>query len=257
MESMEMWTYFFGPMFSIFPTPWRRALPFSKKVEWEKATAVSGLLQSVLALLASGYWYYSAMSLWTANAVSAALENKLGPDVRPQDIGGVALIVWWMHPVTLLLGYLGIEGIIRFFVGAFGDHGCGIFPLYFADKILFSPFRRRKDGAGAVGKVSSFAGAIHERVRTARLEEVPDELLFTKDESAEILEIYASRRKQDWTPPRTLRYEGTYYRLESDSSVAGPRPFCYRLRRLPMGVPGRTVIFYSPKDAVIRDAVPR
>jgi hypothetical protein len=254
---MEMWTYFFGPIFAIFPTPWRKALPFSKKVEWDKATVISGLIEAVLALVASMYWYYYDMSLWSGNAVGAALEGKMGPGVRPQDIGGVALIVWWMHPVTWLCGYLGLEGIIRLCTGAFGEHACGIFPLFLVDKILFSPFRRRKEGAGAVGNVSSFAGAIHERVRTAGLAEVPDELLFTRDESGEILEICASRRKQDWTPPRTVRYLNDYYRLESDSSASGPRPFRYRLRRLAAGVPGRTVIFYAPPDAVIRTAVPR
>jgi hypothetical protein len=252
-----MWTYFFGPIFAILPAPWRNLLPFSKKVEWDRATAVSGMLEAMLALAGTMYWYYYAMSLWSGNAVSAALEGKMGAGIRPQDIGGAALIVWWLHPVTWLCGYVGLEGIVRFCAGQFGDHACGIFPLFLADKILFGPFRRRKEGAGALRNAASIAGAVHERVRTASLAEVPDELRFTKDESGEILEIYASRRKQDWTPPRTLRYEGTYYRLESDSTVSGPRPFCYRLRRLPMGVPGRTVIFYAPKDAVIRDAVPR
>jgi len=162
-----------------------------------------------------------------------------------------------MHPVTWLLAYIGLEGILRLCVGAFGGNSCGILPLFLADKIVFGPFRRRKDGAGAGGNVSSFVGAVHERVRTARLPEVPDELCFTKDEGGEILEIRASRRKQDWIPPRTVRYLDAYYRLESDSSAAGPRPFCYRLRRLPMGVPGRSVIFYAPTDAVVRDAFPK
>jgi hypothetical protein len=249
-----MWTYLFGPIFAIFPAPWRRSLPFSKRVEWERATAISGFAEAAIGLIAIVYWYSYAMSTWVDNGVSVALSGKMGPGVRPQDIGGAALIVWWMHPVTWLLAYLGLEGALRLCAGAFGGHSCGIFPLFLADKIVFGPFRRRKEGGGAGANVSSFAGAISERVRTAGLSEVPDELCFTKDESGEILEIRACRRKQDWIPPRTLRYQDTYYRLESDSSVAGSRPFRYRLRRLPMGVPGRTVIFYAPKDAVIRDA---
>jgi hypothetical protein len=91
-------------------------------------------------------------------------------------------------------------------------------------------------------------------VRTAGLSEVPDELCFTKNESGEILEIRACRRKQDWTPPRTVRYLDGYYRLEADSSAGGARPFLYRLRRLAAGVPGRTVLLYAPADAVIRNA---
>lgn len=252
-----MWTYLFGPIFAIFPGPWRRSLPFAKKVQWERATAISGFAEAAFALVAIMYWYSYAMSRWVDNGVSVALSGKMGAGVRPQDIGGAALIVWWMHPMTWLLAYLGLEGAVRLCAGAFGGHSCGIFPLFLADKIVFGPFRRRKDEAGAGANVSSFAGAISERMRAASLSEVPDELCFTKDESGEILEIRACRRKQDWTPPRTVRYLDTYYRLESNSSVAGPRPFCYHLRRLPMGVPGRTVIFYAPTDAIIRDAVPR
>ena len=233
------------------------SLPFDKKVQWERATAISGFVEAALALVATMYWYSYAMSTWVGNGVSAALDGKMGAGIRPQDIGGAALIVWWMHPVTWLCAYFGLEGAVRLCAGAFGGHSCGVFPIFLTDKVLFGVFRRRKEGAGAESNVSSFAGAISERVRTARQPEVPDELRFTKDESGELLEIFASRRKQDWTPPRTLRYQDTYYRLESDSSVPGPRPFCYRLRRLPIGVPGRTVIFYSPTDAVIRNAVPR
>jgi hypothetical protein len=249
-----MWTCLLGPIFAIFPTAWRKLLPFDKKVRWGRATAISGFAGAGIALVAMMYWYSHAMSAWVGNGVSAALDGKMGAGVRPQDIGGAALIVWWMHPVTWLLGYLGLEGVVRLCAGAFGGHSCGIFPLFLADKIAFGPFRRRKEGAGADGHVSSFAGAISERMRTARLSEVPDELCFTKDKSGEILEIRSCRRKQDWIPPRTVRYLDAYYRLESDSSAAGPRPFRYQLRLLPMGVPGRTVLLYAPADAVILNA---
>jgi hypothetical protein len=230
------------------------SLPFAKRVDWERATAISGFAEAALALVAIMYWYSYAMSTWVDNGVGAALSGKMGAGVRPQDIGGAALIVWWMHPVTWLLAYLGLEGALRLCAGAFGGHSCGIFPLFLADKIVFGPFRRRKDGAGVGANVSSVAGAISERVRTAGRSEVPDELCFTKDESGEILEIRACRRKQDWTPPRTVRYSDGYYRLEADSSAGGARPFLYRLRRLAAGVPGRTVLLYAPADAVIRNA---
>jgi hypothetical protein len=230
------------------------SLPFAKRVEWERATAISGFAEAALALVAMMYWYSYAMSTWVDSGVSVALSGKMGAGVRPQDIGGAALIVWWMHPMTWLLAYLGLEGALRLCAGAFAGHACGILPLFLADKIVFGPFRRRKDGAGAGGNVSSFAGAISERVRTAGLSEVPDELCFTKDESGEILEIRACRRKQDWTPPRTVRYLDGYYRLEADSRAGGARPFLYRLRRLAAGVPGRTVLLYAPADPVIRNA---
>jgi len=55
----------------------------------------------------------------------------------------------------------------------------------------------------------------------------------------------------DWNPPRVVRYEDRYYRLEDYARGSGPRPFVYRLRRLAAGVPGRTVLVYSPDEAPI------
>jgi hypothetical protein len=255
-----MWTYLFGPIVALFPKPWRESRPFAGEVHWGRATAISGFAEAGVALVALMVWYSHAMSTWVGNGVGEALSGKMGAEARLQDIGGAALIVWWMHPLTWLLAYVGLEGALRLCAGAFGGSSCAIFPLFLADKIVFGPFRRRKrvalDGADAGGNVSSYAGAIRERVRTARLPEVPDELCFTKNESGEILEICAYRRKQDWTPPRVVRYLDSYYRLETDSNASGARPFRYRLRRLAAGVPGRTVLLYAPPDAVIRGAGP-
>ena len=86
---------------------------------------------------------------------------------------------------------------------------------------------------------------------TARLSPVPDELCVVRNTSEEILEIRASRPKPDWTPPRVVRYEDRYYRLEESARGSGPRPFVYKLRRLAAGVPGRTVLTYSPEEAPI------
>jgi hypothetical protein len=251
-----MLTYLIGPIIAIFPEPWRESLPYTEDVQWQRATAISGFAEAALALVALMYWYSYAMSTWVGNGVGGALSGKMGPEVRIQDIGGAALIIWWMHPVTWLLVYFGLEGAVRLFAGAFGGNACGTLPLFLADKIVFGPFRRRKNEPDAVGSVSSYAGAIRERMRAASLPEVPDELFFTKNESGEILEIHACRRKQDWTPPRVVRYLDGFYRLESESSASGARPFRYCLRRLAAGVPGRTVLLYAPPDPIIRNAGP-
>jgi hypothetical protein len=70
------------------------------------------------------------------------------------------------------------------------------------------------------------------------------------DGNEEILEIRASRKKADWDPPRVVRIEDTYYRLEDCGKCPGPRPFRYTLRRLSAGVMGRKVLVYQPPDAL-------
>ena len=112
-----MLTYILGPLLSIFPRRWREALPFSGYVRWARATAISGIAESVAALVVLSHWYLYAMNTWVGRGVDAALSGPLSGksavEVRPQDIGGVALIVWASHPLTWLIGYFGLEGALR------------------------------------------------------------------------------------------------------------------------------------------------
>ncbi len=253
-----MLTYLFGSILALFPKPWRALLPFREKVNWERATAISGLGEAVLALAALMRWYAYEMTIMVNNGASYALSGKLGRDVPIQYVGGAALFIWWMHPLTWLFVYVGLEGLFRLCAGAFGGNSCGILPLYLADKIIPSPFRRGKRGTAEAsedlrGNLSSYAGAIRERIQAATIRECPDEHHYLKDSAGEILEVRASRRKQDWTPPRIIRYLDAYYRLEDEASGSGSYPFRYRLRRLGAGVPGRNVLVYAPADPVIRE----
>jgi len=94
--------------------------------------------------------------------------------------------------------------------------------------------------------------SIRVQIATAGLRSISDELSFSQDGADQILEICACREKQGWNPPRTVRYADTYYRLETASLGDRPRPFQYTLRRLPAGVPGLTLLWYTPTDVVIR-----
>jgi hypothetical protein len=108
-----------------------------------------------------------------------------------------------------------------------------------------------KTAQDAPGTASSFIGAISDKVRESRVPLSADEVSFQKNAAEEIMEIRASRRKVDWDPPRVVRFEDGYYRLEDCSKCAGPRPFRYTLRRLSAGVPGRKVLLYEPEDALV------
>lgn len=253
-----MWTYLLGPFLSIFPKRWRDALPFSTSVQWRPAATISGLAESVAALIALLHWYSYAMTTWVGRGLDAALSGKLGSGVTDQQIGGVALVVWASHPLTLILGYCCVEGAVRLCAAAFADTILGSFPLFLLDKLFVFVFRRRAPAGmsaadGSSDNSSSFVGAIRERMTVARLPVVSDELRFKGSTSEEILEIHACRRKDEWTPPRVVRYQDSYYRLEGSSVGAAPRPFLYTLRRLSAGVPGRSVLVYLPVDAVISE----
>ncbi len=68
-----------------------------------------------------------------------------------------------------------------------------------------------------------------------------------------IMRIESCRPKEQWNPGRTLKYQNCYYRIEGSYETEGPRPWGYKLRLLPTGVPGRGVILFDP-DEILRQA---
>jgi len=246
-----MWTYILGPFLALLPQPWREAFAFQRNTHPARAASLSGLLESIGAIVVSAYWYMFAMTKWVERTVGAAAEGKLGP-VTDQQISGFALSLWAAHPLTWLLAFFGLEGVVRLCAAAFTGSVYGTLPLVLFDKIFFASFRRPRRGlaadAGLRSNASSFWSAFRERLMIARRAEVPDQLRFEKSGGEEILEILSSGRKNEWTPPRVVRYEQSYYRLESSGTTSGPRPFRYTLRRLSTGVPGRSVLVYTPME---------
>jgi hypothetical protein len=253
-----MWTYIIGPILALLPTPWRNSLPIAGHVNWGRATALSGLAESLGAIVALGYWYMYGMTWLVDRIVSAGLNGKLGENVTLKMVGGAALGIWAVHPLTLLLVYCMFEGGARFCVAAFGEENPGILPLAVVDWIFFRRSRPRNPAsvrpAGSVAdNARSLVNAVRERILLAREGEQPDELSFRKEGGEELLHIRASRRKPDWDPPRVVRIEEAYYRLEASATKTGPRPFLYTLRRLSAGVPGSNVLIYSLPEVLVRD----
>ena len=250
-----MWILLLGPFLSLLPERWRKALPFYQAVHWHSAAIFSGLTESVVALSALMYWYSYSVTSWVSRGLDNTLSKSAPTEITDHAIGFVALLIWATHPLTWVIAFFGIEGTART-CAAFTDTVLGVFPLYLLDKIYSKIFRRgAPEPPGTVkfsqGHVSSYVGTMKEKVLTATLSLVPDELCAAKNGEEEFLEIRACRPKMDWTPPRVVRYEDCYYRLEECARSSAPRPFVYKLRRLTAGVPGRAVLIYSPDEAPV------
>jgi len=249
-------TYFLGPFLALLPQRWRKSLPIGSRVEWRRATVLSGFGEAVIALVASMYWYSYYMMQMVDHGLDTALSGKMGPGVTDHAIGFTALVIWATHPLTWLFAYAGLEGSVRLVGAAFTETNLGIFPLFLLDKIIGKLSGRSEQSAAKAagfseGNLSSYAGAIREKAIYKRLPQVPDELFISGNGADEMLEIRACRRKVDWNPPRTVRYQDAFYRLEACTEGMPPRPFRYTLRKLSAGVMGRTVLVYSPEEAPV------
>lgn len=245
-----MWVYLLGPILSVMPRRWRRALPFHQAVPWHSAVIVSGIVEAGVAIFALIYWHSYSVTTWVSRMLDSALSQSAPTGITDHEVGFAALIIVVTHPLTWLILFFVVEGFVRL-CGAFSDTVLGVFPLYLADKLfakilgLEAPL---PPGAPRFEKshVASYVETMRDKVMTSRLTELPDELLLTAANSGELLEIRSSRSKPEWDPPRVVRYEDRYYRLEESVRGSAPRPFIYKLRRLSAGVPGRTVLVYNP-----------
>jgi hypothetical protein len=251
-----MLTYILGPLLALLPLRWRKSLPMSEGVEWRRATVLSGFAEAVIALASLLFWYSYYMNLLVSNGLDSALSGKMGPGVSDQAIGFTALVIWATHPLTWLIAFAAIEGAMRLVGAAFTETTLGTLPLFLADKVFVKLTGRSapssaKAAGYSEGNLSSYAVAIKEKAILKRLPQVPDEIFVSRDGPEELLEIRACRRKEDWTPPRTVRYHDTFYRLEACNQGTPPRPFRYTLRKLSAGVMGRTVLVYEPEDAPV------
>jgi hypothetical protein len=246
-------TYIAGPLAALLPARWRNALPFAGHVQWPRAATLSGVLEIAAAVFALVNWYQYTMYPIVDRGVDLALNGKLG-GVTDQQIAGAAYTVFLLHPLTWVLVYFFMEGAVRLCGAAFADNVLGILPLGFIDRTLSLATNRTeaRPAFPVQRNAQSFAGAVRERTMLSRLKQVPDELHYATDQAQELLEIWASRRKDDWLAPKVVRVDDQYYRLEENSVENGPRPFRYRLRRLERGVPGRSVLLYKTDDAVVK-----
>jgi hypothetical protein len=249
-------TYLLGPFLAFFPKRWRAALARFLPLDWQRAAILSGILETVGALILLGKWYFYGLATWVDNGVGAAMEGKLGPHVITHDIAGAAYLVWITHPLTWAIGYFIVEGVVRLVAAAITEHAHGILPLYIVDAIfakVFLPAPPKPDPDPVPGGTSSQTSTFRDKFLTAMAPKETDELRFGQAEDGETLAIHSSRIKPDWTPPRVVRYDDAYYRLEHFSRGVGSRPFVYSLRKLAAGVPGRNVLLYQPDEVLVRE----
>lgn len=239
-----MLTYIAGPILAFLPRRWRLAAG-SSDIRWSRATAVSGLLEFALAVVAGGKWYFFSMNSWINRGLAAALNGDTGPGVTDHTIGAMALLMWANHPLTWVLAYFSVEGAVRFCSAAFGESYLGTLPLFFVDKVFGWIMGRPPEDPERPGVAASFMGAVSDKLLEATQPAGADQVVRSREGGEEWLEIRASRKKADWEPPRVVRIGEWFYRLENFSKGPPPRPFRYRLRRLAAGVMGRTVLVYE------------
>jgi hypothetical protein len=241
------WTYAVGPFLALLPRRWRDAIDADQRIAWIPATALSGTIEAVLALVALIYWYSYSVAGWAQQAIYSTIKAHPEAAIREDTVGFAAMTLMAMHPLTWVIAWFGVEGIVRGLGAAFAGNVNGSFPIWALDRLILLFRPSRDEQASAIGgNAASFIEAILQTFLSSHAPIVADEIRVSMDGQEELLEIRSCRRKKGWDPPGVVRYQGAYYRLESCYRSGAPRPFHFFLRKLVAGVPGRTVLEYLP-----------
>jgi hypothetical protein len=75
-------------------------------------------------------WYSHSVTSCAANALDSALQNGPPAAAVPGPLIGLAgLALWLLHPLTWLLGYFAIEGVVRLLAAVATEQIFGTLPL--------------------------------------------------------------------------------------------------------------------------------
>jgi hypothetical protein len=239
------WDFLIGPVLTLLPAFLRKRIASEANVDWNRAGMVSGIYEMLAAVIGLGYWYMFEMNLRMGQILTLQINQPSDHGLTEHQVSGAALLFFYLHPLTWLLFYFFFEGAVRMLGAGFSENVLGSLPFWLISRpFLWGKPRDPRSLPTARQNARSIAASVREKVLVIGRKELPDELESSNRDGEEFLEIRASHKKDDWVAPKTVRVGDTYYRLEQTSVTTGDHPFLYRLRKLPAGVPGRTVILY-------------
>jgi hypothetical protein len=206
-------------LLSFCPAGWRRIYPPESPPRTLRAATWGGLAEFFLAALALvlGFKKYFVM-----RAQQMAPQMTGTTEVFQSGIAVIVFFEYLLHPLSLLLLYLAIEGLVR----SFGSFTTGE-PLPNLGMFLAFKLARRK-------------AREKERRQNAAL---PADLLETLPDGR--IRIVSARPRNNWNSSITLGLNGQWFEVERAEQGAPPRSFVYLLRPAP---PGKILRGYEEYD---------
>jgi len=225
-----------GPVFSLLPERWRKALFGDAPINWPRAALISGVLEGVLCLIALIVWYLYFIQVAAGVQAEVTAKAMLTRDT-PQGATGVgmsyamglaALTAFALHPLSWALFYFWLEGLLRACAAGLTQEVAGTLPLVLVDRTM---------------------AALGRRAYEVRVPLVADEVTRGDGKSSWDLKVASCRPKPTWKYPLTISYDGEFFQVvgESAGGATRARPHVYLLRRPPEGEAYKGVDPYNPQ----------
>jgi len=219
-----------GSLASFLPQPWRRAISIS-----ELASAISGAAELVFCLGALIYRYFIFTHLRILADVNVMMKvAERGGDTAVMGSGLFLLMEYLIQPLTIVLCYFALEGVVRLVAATITEEVVPTLPLYLL--LLLHQKLHRAGQERALG------------------ERIVDEVRFVESSPC-CLRIASCRPKEGWNRLMTISYQDQLYEVAAAQEGNLPRPFVYLLRKKPDHKVIRGIHCYDPEEVL--DARPQ
>jgi hypothetical protein len=224
----------FGSLVSLLPARYRKTVYVSSA-----AAFWSGLFEFLICLVLLIYRYFlfgRESSLIAGGDAILAVAEKAG-DTAVMGSGLFMLVNYLFQPLTLLIAYFMVEGILRLSAALIHGEVVSTLPLH-----VLALLHQKLE----LGYAEHAAGP--------RVADEVERLTLTGDANELVLRIASCRAKQNWGPLMTIAYDDELFELarqeKDQTEPASPRPFIYFLRKKPEWKIVRGVHNYDPEEVL-------
>lgn len=228
---INFFSFLIGIVLSLLPQKYRSWWEPASSVDFRRATMLSGGLQfsGCLFLLIHRYLTFFVQRVQELGGVAteAGHDTALASRTLQFGMGTVVTLEYLMKPLTLLLIYFGLEGLVRLGGAFITEELLPTLPLALAVRLQEKVQRRQA-----------------ERALGPRLADLV-ERGGGKDFE---LRILSCRPKPTWDRLMTIAFEDEHYEVVKEESASPPRRFVYLLRKIPPGKIIRGLHHYDPKE---------
>jgi hypothetical protein len=224
---------------SLLPRRYRERFTTAESSDLRWGAMVGGLLQALVCL---GLFILRYLSFFEyrigdigERTIARGAEHVLTAPAAQFGMGFTTTVEYLVQPLTLVLIYFTVEGVVRLTAALVTEEIVGTLPLY-----IIAWGQERRGAARA------------ERALGPR---VPDivEPMYSPDYD---LRIFTCRRKVGWDRMMTVSYDGQFYEVLDEQPGKPPHHFIYRLRKSRPGRLIRTVHQYDPQEVLRKEEAP-
>lgn len=219
-------------LLSLLPPRYRRRFRSYSETEVARGGFWSGLAQAIGCLA-----LWMVRFLWFVQYRTGTLAQGLIDKGRPEAMAsehvafGAGLVTWIeyvLQPMSLLLLYFIVEGVVRYVSAYLHDETMATMPLQMIAWIgEWDDHRRQEKWLG---------------------EKIPDEVLRGSGQDFEYR--IASCRRKEWTSSSTISYEEGLYEVFKEEQGELPRRFVYFLKKAPAHKVVRGLHNYDPEEVM-------